>query len=169
MTPWFKRKFSTIEDNGLFPTIIERLEGTPARLWAKIQQIPNALHEQKLNGKWSIKEEIGHLIDLEPLWYGRVEDLKSRKEELRAADLTNAQTHQANHNQHPIWVLLTQFATERAQLVVLLRSLTEKDLEQSALHSRLKTPMRLIDLAYFVAEHDDHHLVHITKLSTASQ
>ena len=30
---------------------------------------------------------------------------------------------------------------------------------------RLGTPMRLVDLAFFVAEHDDHHLAQITFLA----
>jgi hypothetical protein len=35
-----------------------------------------------------------------------------------------------------------------------------------ARHPRLGTPMRLIDLAYFVAEHDDHHLARLRELTT---
>jgi hypothetical protein len=31
-------------------------------------------------------------------------------------------------------------------------------------HPRLKTPMRLVDHLYFVAEHDDHHLARIWEL-----
>jgi hypothetical protein len=31
-------------------------------------------------------------------------------------------------------------------------------------HPRLKTPMRLIDHLYFVAEHDDHHHARIWEL-----
>jgi hypothetical protein len=30
-TAWFDRKLPPIEDNGLLPGILERLEGTPAR------------------------------------------------------------------------------------------------------------------------------------------
>jgi hypothetical protein len=33
-------------------------------------------------------------------------------------------------------------------------------------HPRLKTPMRLVDHFYFVAEHDDHHLARIWELLT---
>jgi hypothetical protein len=33
-------------------------------------------------------------------------------------------------------------------------------------HPRLKTPMRLADHLYFVAEHDDHHLARIWELVT---
>jgi hypothetical protein len=31
-TAWFDRKFPLIEDNGMLPSIIERLIGTPVRL-----------------------------------------------------------------------------------------------------------------------------------------
>jgi len=34
-------------------------------------------------------------------------------------------------------------------------------------HPRLKTPMRLVDHLYFVAEHDDHHLARIWELVNA--
>jgi hypothetical protein len=36
--------------------------------------------------------------------------------------------------------------------------------ERTALHPRLNLPMRVIDLIYFIAEHDDHHLARITDL-----
>jgi hypothetical protein len=45
-----------------------------------------------------------------------------------------------------------------------LLSLTDEQLERAALHPRLKTPMRIVDLAYFVAEHDDHHLARVREL-----
>jgi hypothetical protein len=38
---------------------------------------------------------------------------------------------------------------------------------RASLHPRLKTPMRLVDHLYFVAEHDDHHLAHIWGLINA--
>jgi hypothetical protein len=35
---------------------------------------------------------------------------------------------------------------------------------RTAHHPRLDRPMRVMDLAVFVAEHDDHHLARITEL-----
>jgi hypothetical protein len=34
----------------------------------------------------------------------------------------------------------------------------------TAVHPRLKRPMRLIDLCFFIAEHDDHHLTIVSRL-----
>ncbi|MCW3465224.1 DinB family protein [Chitinophaga nivalis] len=160
-TAWFNRKFPLIEDNGVFPSILERLAGTAARVEEIVRQLPPAILTRKRDEKWTIQEEIGHLSDMEPLWTGRFDDFINGATELTVADLTNRKTHEANHNATAITVLLQQFREQRAAMVSKLRGLEEVQLEKTALHPRLKTPMRVIDLAYFVAEHDDHHLAAI--------
>jgi hypothetical protein len=42
----------------------------------------------------------------------------------------------------------------------------DDELERCVVHPRLGTPMRLVDLAYFIAEHDDHHLARLRELTT---
>ncbi len=163
-TEWFKRKFPLMDDNGVLPSIIERLAGTPARVEELTKGLDDQLLTIKPDDKWSIKEEIGHLSDLEPLWSGRLDDFISRLAELSPADLTNRKTHEANHNNIPLSTLLARFRQERGRLVAKLGNLDEAQLLHTALHPRLKTPMRAIDLAYFVAEHDDHHLATIREI-----
>jgi len=153
-----------MEDNGVLPAIIERLAGTPARVEELTSGLDDQLLSIKPDGKWSIKEEIGHLSDLEPLWSGRLDDFINREPELKAADLTNRKTHEASHNKTSLSTLLDNFRKERRRLVARLISLDEYELLHAALHPRLKTPMRVIDLAYFVAEHDDHHLASIRSI-----
>jgi uncharacterized damage-inducible protein DinB len=160
-TEWFKRKFPVIDDNGILPSIIERLSGTPARVEEMVSKLSPALLIFKPNDKWTIKEEIGHLSDLEPLWLGRLDDLINGLAELRITDLTNQKTHTANHNAADIKTLLKQFREQRQLFVNKLVDLDDEQLLNSSLHPRLKTPMRIIDLSYFVAEHDDHHLAGI--------
>lgn len=157
-TEWFKRTFPLIDDNGTLPAIIERLSGTPIRLETMLSQLPSSVLIHKPDGKWSIQEESGHLADMEPLWYGRLEDLLNGAHELRVADLTNQTTHNANHNAAPLEKILQHFREQRKKLVDKLADLPDEHLNNTALHPRLKTPMRIADLAYFVAEHDDHHL-----------
>ena len=162
---WFERKFPPIEDNGLLPSIIERLSRTPSRIEEIINNTNVDILQLKSENKWSIKEEVGHLGDLEPLWLGRVYDFINRTEELRAADLTNQKTNIANHNTSDIKILARDFRSQREQLVSKLRNLNNEVLLHFSLHPRLKTPMRIIDLAFFVAEHDDHHLATIQELN----
>jgi uncharacterized damage-inducible protein DinB len=117
-----------------------------------------------LNSTWSIKENAGHLIDLEPLWQGRLDDILNGKPEFRQTDLQNTKTNLANHDAVPTGELLNRFRQIRKQTVNMLELLTEEQVFMSALHPRLKTPMRTIDLFLFIAEHDDHHLARISEL-----
>ncbi len=165
-TEWFNRKFHPIDDNGILPSIIERLIGTPARLEEITRNVDEYILMSKDGEKWSIKEEMGHLSDLEPLWFGRLEELIQGKPELKVADLTNQRTHTANHNATATEILLKIFRDLRMLFIKQLMHLNNEQLTHAALHPRLKTPMRIIDLAYFVAEHDDHHLARIREILT---
>lgn len=161
---WFNREFNFTSDQNIFPLIIERLSGTPVRLEEKITSLPADILTTRLDGKWTIKENVGHLIDLEPLWQGRLEDIMNGEMELRPTDLQNTKTTTANHNSVAVLELLKSFRQIRTKTIKLIEKLTEEQILKSALHPRLKTPMRTMDLFLFVAEHDDHHLATITEL-----
>lgn len=161
---WFDRKFNFETEQNIFPSIIERLSGTPIRLEEKLKSIPLAILEDRINNSWSIKENVGHLIDLESLWTGRLEDIINNQSELRIADLLNTKTDLANHNDTPIENLLGSFREIREHTVSLLESTDKETVFRSSLHPRLKIPMRTMDIFLFVAEHDDHHLARITEI-----
>jgi uncharacterized damage-inducible protein DinB len=162
--PWFKREFSFDIPDGMFANVLERLRGTPARLEERLGRLPPQVLVRRDGDSWSIQENAGHLLDLEPLWADRVQDFADGKERLRAADLTNRRTHDARHNEKPLEAILSSFRAARAGLVGRLEALDGKLLSRTALHPRLSSPMRVIDHAFFVAEHDDHHLARITEL-----
>jgi uncharacterized damage-inducible protein DinB len=159
-TKWFERQFPSIADNGRLPGILERLAGTPARLREMVIDARSA----SVDSGWSAAKELGHLSDLEPLWLARVHDILQGRPDLTVADLTNRATSEADHDRYPLPALVERLAPARQTLVDALRGASEADLERSARHPRLGTPMRLVDLAYFVAEHDDHHLARIREL-----
>lgn len=163
-TKWFERRFEFSSEQNIFPAIIERMRGTPVRLEEKTKGVPDQVLNLKINGKWSIKENIGHLTDLEPLWMERLEDILNKETHLRTADLQNQKTDRANHNAHTIADVLEEFRSVRTQTIKRIELLSENEIFLSALHPRLKTPMRLMDHFLFVAEHDDHHLVTINQI-----
>lgn len=165
---WFDRTFDFHSSQQIFPSIMERLAGTPARLEEKCKTISPATLIKRVENTWTIKENIGHLGDLEPLWQGRLEDILSGKKELRPTDLQNAATSEANHDAVALEELLFRFRQVRKTTVEMLERVGEEQVFMSALHPRLQTPMRLIDLFVFVADHDDHHLARITELTKLS-
>lgn len=161
---WFERRFRFGLPAAMFPALLERLRGTPARLEDRLAGAPRERLVRRDGEAWSVQEHAGHLLVLEALWAGRVDDVLAGEERLRPADLSNAATFAADFDSHDLDSLLARFRSARSALVERLEGLGEADIERSALHPRLEQPMRLIDLAEFVAEHDDHHLAQINRL-----
>jgi uncharacterized damage-inducible protein DinB len=161
---WFDRKFELGLGPEAAPELIERLRRTPERLAEAVRGLPPEVLTQKPEGQWSIQENVGHLFDLEALWDLRLDDYDAGATELHAADLENRKTHQAAHNDHAISELLADFTATRSRIVDRLAGMTPAELARTALHPRLRQPMSVVDLCFFVAEHDDHHLATIEEL-----
>ena len=161
---WINRQFDFILPVEMYPNILERLRGTPARLEEKLAGLTHELLTRKPDDKWSIQEQAGHLGDVEELWHGRIDDYLNGLKELRPADITNRVTSYKNHNADSIENLLRCFRASREKLVARLEEFGIEGAARSALHPRLNKPMRVIDLAHFIAEHDDHHLRSMNQL-----
>lgn len=166
-TPWFERRFPFDAPVGIFPGLLERLRGTPARLEERLAAAAGDVVRLRPGAAWSILEHVGHLGDLEPLWDRRLTDLLEGAEVLTEADLTNRRTHEAGHNEATAEALLGRFRQLRTAFVARLEALEAGDVVRTGLHPRLREPMRTLDLALFVAEHDDHHLAVIGALLRA--
>ncbi len=162
---WFKRTFS-FENLPLwmYPNVVERLRGAPARLEDLTRGLSADILTRRDGDKWSIQEQAGHLLDLEPLGMNRLDDYEAGREGLHAADLGNRKTHDADHNANSIESILASFRVERMAFVNRLEGYDESFIQRTAVHPRLEMKLRVIDLAYFIAEHDDHHLARISEL-----
>ena len=163
-TKWVERKFTLDLPLGWYANTVERVRGVPARLEDLTHNLPPELLTRRDGERWSIQEHAGHLLDLEELGLGRLDDYEAGLEILRAADMSNRKTHEAAHNDRSIADILSAFRREREEMLRRLDGYDEQFVARTAIHPRLKTPMRVIDLVYFIAEHDDHHLASISEL-----
>lgn len=163
-TKWTERKFNFDCPEGWMFNILERLRGTHPRIAEICKNLDRDQLTARLHGKWSIQEQIGHLLDLEELHEGRIDDFLARKETLRAADMSNAKTVAADHNAANISELLQNFKIARDRFVARFETLNDDTLLSKSLHPRLQVPMRPVDMAFFTAEHDDHHLASIREI-----
>ncbi len=161
---WFERKFEFAFPVELYPNLIVRLRGTPARLEEMLSGRSREALVNKPIGKWSAQEQAGHLADLEPLWLARVEDYVAGSSQLSVANLTNRKTDEANHNARELREILAEFRSARMKLVDRVGEVDPALFARAVPHPRLKQPMRLVNHLYFVAEHDDHHLAKIWEL-----
>ena len=163
-TEWIKRQFAFELPLGMYPNVVERVRGTPARLEDHTCSLTGEIVTRRDGDKWSIQEQAGHILDLEGLGMSRLDDFEAGRETLTAADMENRKTHDANHNLDTIENILGRFRKERMEFVRRLDAYDEAFVQRTALHPRLNVRIRVLDLAFFIAEHDDHHLARISEL-----
>ena len=163
-TEWIKRQFAFGLPLGMYPNVVERVRGTPARLEDLTRSLSQEILTRRNGDKWSIQEQAGHLLDLEGLGMRRLDDFEAGRETLIAADMENRKTHDANHNADTVENILAAFRKERMEFVRRLDAYDEGFVQRMALHPRLNVRIRVLDLTFFIAEHDDHHLARISEL-----
>ncbi len=161
---WTDRTFQFTFPVEVYPEMIERVRGTPARLEDRVKSIAPEILTKRDGERWSIQENAGHLLDLESLVSGRLDEYLAGAKVLHAADMSNRKTYAADHNQVSMQSILTDFRAQRTQLTNRLDSLDSQTFAVVAHHPRLNVPMRLVDMIFFQAEHDDFHLARISEL-----
>jgi uncharacterized damage-inducible protein DinB len=157
---WFDRKFLFGFPKGMLPFLLERLRGTIIRIEQKVKEIPEELLSQKLDGKWSVKQNIGHLAEVDEIALKRIDEMKNGISPMSPAVFEPKQ----DYNSQPIEHVIDYFRKRRGENLDKYQCLTSSELDKSALHPRLKVTMNPVDLAFFDAEHDDHHLVRINEI-----
>ena len=161
---WIDRRFPSQLSVELLPNLCVRLRGTPARLEELTRGLPREVLTHKPEGKWSIQENAGHLLDAEDVWAARLEDYAEGKDTLTAARPDGRKTQEAGHNHRPLEEILASFRRARLAMIDRVEGLPAELRNRALEHPRLKIPMRMVDHLFFVAEHDDQHLARILEL-----
>jgi len=161
---WLNRTFEFDFPFSRYPEFLKILRDTPIQLETLVNDIPEKLLTRRDEDKWSIQENVGHLLTAESLFIGRLDDYKNNKATLRPADVSGKRTNQANHNSKNINQILLEFKNTRESYLKELNDLDSTEFDKTAFHPRLKKPMRLCDMLHFQAEHDLYHLGRIEEL-----
>lgn len=166
---WFDKKFKFKLPQDNFYTVLDKLSENPEKISRLVSSLPEEILTKTIENRWSIKENVGHLIDLEEVHEGRIDDFLAGKDILRAADMNNTKTKEANHNSKKMADLIEQFKSVRENFLKRMKNLDAKILLRSAKHPRLNQLMRPIDMAQFVLEHDEHHIQTIKEIISDNQ
>jgi uncharacterized damage-inducible protein DinB len=163
---WVERKFNFDHlSEADFPSLVDRLRATPARVDSLVRGLSRERLTRREGDAWSIQEQIGHLLELDALHDGRLEDYRAGASVLRAADMENTKTHAGGYNDRTIEDVLAAFRGVRGRFVEHLDAWEPERRLAVALHPRLQQPMRVVDMLFFAAEHDEHHLARVSDLA----
>lgn len=157
--PWFERDLKFGKPIELLPYFLERLEGSIYRVEQKVKNIDDAFLSKRFAGKWSIKENIGHLAEIDEIGNKRLDEMIQG-----VSVLSPAVFEPQDYNPWPIEKVVEFFKKTRLSNLKKYERISTSDLLKSSLHPRLKVQMTPVDLAWFDAEHDDHHLMKITNI-----
>jgi hypothetical protein len=157
---WFQRSFTFGMPVGMLPFYLERLSGTAARMEEKVLNVSDEHLSFKLDGKWSAKENMAHLAEVDEIALKRLDEMVNGISPMSPAVIQPSR----NYNAQPVAEIIDYFRENRAKNLKRYQQLHESDLIKSSLHPRLKVLMNPVDLAYFDAEHDDHHLVRVSEI-----
>jgi len=120
----------------------------------------NTLSGEKANyayaeGKWTIKQALGHMIDTERTMAYRMLCFSRNSIELPGFD-QNVYVDNANFNSRTIQSLASEFRAVRESNLYLLRSLSDEQLDKKGIASG--NPVSVRALIYIIAGHELHHL-----------
>ena len=156
---WFERSFTFGRPKEMLPFYLERLGGTIVRIEHKVKGVGDNVLSEKYNGKWSIKQNIGHLAEVDLVGNKRIDEMVAG-----IPILSPAVFEPQDYNPWPIQKVVEFFKEARLSNIKKYRNLSDMHLTKSSLHPRLKVQMTPVDLALFDADHDDHHLLKISDI-----
>src|ERR1051325_7361679 len=99
---WTEPRFDFKLPAGIYPEMIERIRGTPARLEDLVNGLAPETLTTKADGRWSMQENAGHLLDLESLVAQRCEDYPAATAALPAAIMPTQKSNDPSHNDVPV-------------------------------------------------------------------
>src|SRR5688572_14807709 len=144
--PWFERNLKFGYPKEMLPYFLERLEGSIVRIQAKVNGIDDKILSEKLDGKWSVKQNIGHLAEVDEIANKRLDEMIAG-----ISPMSPAVFEPQDYNPWPIEKVVEFFKAARLKNIQKYNSITETDLLKPSLHPRLKVQMTPVDLAWFDA------------------
>lgn len=151
--PFYKTYIDKIES----PAVVDFLAAQMNRFNEICTGIPETKTFYKYEeGKWTIKELVGHCIDTERVMSYRLLRISRGDETSLAGFDENEYVRNSNFNSRDWATLLMEFHYVRASNLILINSLSDEQLMKMGKANELTISARA--LVYIIAGHLEHHL-----------
>lgn len=138
--------------------LIDALAQTPARLTETLAgRVPTGARS---NEDWGPAEVVAHLVDVERLYRGHMQEILRREGALLRRFDERRAAREHDYAATDLAASLEAFATERGETMSLLMNLALKDWERTGIHDT-DGELSIEDLAERLVEHDDEHVAQV--------
>lgn len=140
------------------PFLLERMLGSPHRIAALFRDRPLESLALRVDGVPSAMDHLAQLIHLDVRFQERIDDFMLRRPCLCSIRFAEQNELSAAQRDRSPGDVLEEFRLRRSLLVQRLRALDALALRHRALHPCSKASCTVVDMALWIAEHDDHNL-----------
>lgn len=148
---YYKGYIDTVADDVLLE-LENQIESLPKFLSAISEEKASFAYAE---GKWTIKEVIGHMLDTERIMSYRALCFARRDETALPGFDENVYVKHAHFNDRTLQSLLDEFIVLRKSTMYLLKSFNEEELNRSGISN--DKPITVRALIFILAGHVNHH------------
>jgi uncharacterized damage-inducible protein DinB len=149
----------------LYSSVVCRLKTQHQALPEIIRRLDEAkLSQQPESGKWSIKDNIAHLVSYQPVFLGRMSQILKGDNPAFSAYRADDEPDFVKAQSLPLTALLDQLAGNRRQILELITNLPDDQLSLKGTHPKYGT-LNIVEWTEFFLLHEAHHLFAIFKLA----
>ncbi len=154
----FAARYVNLVGDGLIIDILEYQQQSTYKFFLGIGPVKAGYAYAE--GKWTIKEVLGHMADTERVFAFRALAFSREEIELPGFD-QDVYMEKATFNTRTLEDIANEFKTVRESTLYLFRSMSEGQLTQKGVASG--NPVSVRALAYMIAGHEMHHIKILTE------
>jgi hypothetical protein len=153
LNDYYKSYWKYLKEEDLLQALIEQGRSVPQALISVTEADSNFAYAE---GKWMLKEVIGHLIDTERiLSYRALRFARNDQTPLPGFDENNYMTN-SNFRDRTLRDIIDEWKTVREATITLFRFMSEEVLDRSGSANNVAVSPRI--LLFFIVIHSRHHM-----------
>ena len=151
--PYYDRYISLIGDDDIIEVLEEQRKTSEKFLKTFTEKQGNYSYA---DGKWTMKEVLGHVIDTEKIMaYRALAFARGEKQSLPGFEQDDY-VAESNFNNRSLADLINEFLTVRESNIILFKSFDEEILNRRGTAS--ESEVTVLALIYIIAGHEKHHI-----------
>ena len=151
--PYYDRYISLIGDNDIIEVLEEQRKTSEKFLKTIIEEQGNYSYA---DGKWAVKEVLGHVIDTERIMAYRALAFARNEEQSLPGFEQDDYVAESNFNKRSLIDMISEFRTVRESNIILFKSFDDEILKRRGTAS--ESEITVLALIFIIAGHEKHHM-----------